>query len=566
MYMDNIKKNNEDRIVLFVLPMLDPLIPPQGVVFIKTYLKEFGYEAKVCDANTDDELLQLYYDYFEILKRNIPEERQGNIFNIGLDVWRNHLMAYINKVDEGAYDKLFGEIIKNTFFIEADKDLKLQLDGIAKLFFYKIKAYVTSYVEEYNSKYVGLSAFKGNLPACIYAARIIKKLNKDIQVIIGGGVFADQLAIGSEDLEYFKKSTEAYIDKIIIGEGEKPFLKIIRGEHGNKRVFTPDDMNNTFMSFSEMKIPDMDDLHIDKYQYMASFASVSCPFECSFCNEVKYHGKYRKKMVDSLLNEKVFLYNKYGFQNFFMLDALLNPIVDELSEKVKKNNLPFYYDAYLRVEKSIPYERALKWRNGGFYRARLGIESGSQNVLDMMGKKITPEMIRQSVTNLANAGIKTTTFWVIGHPGETEEDFNKTLELLEELKDYIWQAECNPFTYHYTGQTCSDIWSDKRRLVYNEEYREMLMSQTWALDIYPQREIIYDRLNRFVMKRKELGIPDPYTIVEINEADQRWHRLHSNAVTPLLELLDFRNRFFNQKIQQCNAENNMEVDIDDFNF
>ncbi len=201
-----------------------------------------------------------------------------------------------------------------------------------------------------------------------------------------------------------------------------------------------------------------------------------------------------------------------------------------------------YYVGYLRVcDEACNIENTMQWRRGGFYRARLGVESGSQHVLDMMSKGITVEQIKGTISTLAMAGIKTTVYIVIGHPGETEEDFQASLDLMEELKNDIWEAECNPFNYYYSNQNSEDFWASKRRLLYPEYATDMLIAQTWTLDIEPQREEVYNRMGRFVQHCDKLGIPNPYSIEEIYKADERWKKLHKNAVPSEVELKDPNN-------------------------
>jgi hypothetical protein len=178
-------------------------------------------------------------------------------------------------------------------------------------------------------------------------------------------------------------------------------------------------------------------------------------------------------------------------------------------------------------------EKTLLWRRGGLYRARIGIETGSQRLLDLMGKAITVAQSKNALSSLAYAGIKTTAYIVIGYPGETEADFQQTLDFVEELKNDIWQAECNPFYYYYTGQPYSDKWADKRVLLYPGNARELLICQTWQVDCEPSREERFRRIFRFTQHCKKLGIPNPYSRKEIFQADKRWRSLHQNAV-PLL--------------------------------
>ncbi|MCK5056813.1 MAG: radical SAM protein [Candidatus Aminicenantes bacterium] len=154
-----------------------------------------------------------------------------------------------------------------------------------------------------------------------------------------------------------------------------------------------------------------------------------------------------------------------------------------------------------------------------------------------MNKGITVKQIKETLSNLAHAGIKTTAYLVIGHPGETEEDFLQTLDLLEELKNDIWEAECNPFTYFYSGQSCDDNWADKRFLLYPGWAKDMLITQTWIVDDEPGREEMYNRIFRFVEHCKKLGIFLPWSLHDVNKSDERWKKLHKNAVPPVLDLL-----------------------------
>jgi hypothetical protein len=56
------------------------------------------------------------------------------------------------------------------------------------------------------------------------------------------------------------------------------------------------------------------------------------------------------------------------------------------------------------------------------------------------------------------------------------------------------------------------------------------------LNCEPSRQETYRRLNRFVQHCRQLGIPNPYSLQEIVEADRRWARLHKHAVPPLMDL------------------------------
>jgi radical SAM superfamily enzyme YgiQ (UPF0313 family) len=229
----------------------------------------------------------------------------------------------------------------------------------------------------------------------------------------------------------------------------------------------------------------------------------------------------------------------WGSRLFMMSDLLLNPVVEDLSRVIRESETSLYWDGCLRAEKHVcSVENTLAWRRGGLYRARIGCESGSQRVLDLMRKRISVEQIKSALSSLAEAGIQTTTYWVIGFPGETEADFRETLDIIEEMKDDIYEAECRPFYYYLTGQSGSDFFTKERTSIplYPGKAEEMLMFQTWFLDGEPSREEAYRRVNRFVRYCRELGIPNPYSLKDTYDADERWKHLHRNAVPSLAEI------------------------------
>jgi hypothetical protein len=180
----------------------------------------------------------------------------------------------------------------------------------------------------------------------------------------------------------------------------------------------------------------------------------------------------------------------------------------------------------------------LHWRKGGFYRARLGLESGSERLLKVMKKNISLDEIKTTVKNLAEAGIKTTTYWIVGYPGETEDDFQKTIDLITELKNDIYEAEANPFWYYEEASALSSEWGMKSKSLFSDDTKELLMLDTLYVDVDPLPEVRFNRLKRFVKHCNDLDIPNPYSLETINAADERWIFLHNTAVPCLLDLMD----------------------------
>lgn len=563
------------KILLTLLPYWAPVLPPVGLARLKGFLQTNGYKTKVMDLIVKNETLEFYYGYFDILRKCVPEEKRGNFKNLGHDVLQNHMMAHWNYRDEEKYIELVKILVYKTYYVNIDDSHVRELNEVVGNYYKILEEYFCFLLDFEKPDVLGITVYKGTLPASLFVLKLTREKFPHIKTVIGGGAFADTHAVGSPNFDQLIEYSKGFVDKIIIGEGELLFLKYLRGElPESQRVFTREDLGDEVLSFDEIDAPDLSDLNLRKYAYLPATASLGCPFQCSFCNDFKFWGKYRRRNIKRTVDEMVKLYEarelnnvNTGHQLFFFTDSLLNPSIPELSEEIINRNIPLYYDGYYKVDKaSMDVENTLQWRRSGLYRVRLGCESGSQKVLNMMHKGCTIDQIRKTITSFAMAGVKTTTYWVIGHPGETEEDFQMTLDLVEELKNEIYQSECNPFLYHYSAQNSADKWEEKRMLLYPEWARDMLIFDSWTLDMDPIREVAYERMHRFVEHCSKLGIPNPYSFKEIYDADLRWKKLHKFAV-PTLEEFNSVGKSIQDNVAQRNfARKITSCDDGDFNF
>jgi hypothetical protein len=529
----------EGKVLLVLLPVWDPLIPPLGIASLKTFLQGHGYEVKTVDANVDDGLRDIYRKYFGTICEFVPEEKRRHLYNTGHEVLKNHMMAHLNARDEGTYMELVKILLHKTFICHLDDSQVSRLDRVIETFYTLLESYFIDLLEKEKPTLLGLSVYGGTLAASLFAFKLTKERYPHIKTVMGGGIFSGELAVDSADFQFFLEKTP-FIDKIIAGEGENLFLKYLRGElPESQRVYTLKDIDGEVADISRLGIADFSDFNLSPYVQMAAYTSRSCPFQCSFCVEATYWGKYRKKKAGQIADELEELNRRHGSRLFLMCDSLLNPVMTDLANEFIKRDTSLYWGGYLRAGNQVcDPQNTLLWRRGGFYRARLGLESGSPRILEAMGKGINIEQIKLSVSGLAYAGIKTTTYWVIGYPGETEEDFQMTLSLIEELKDDIYEADCNAFWYFLHGQVSSETLAEayKPVLLYPADAREMLILQTRVLDCEPSREVTIDRVNRFVGHCNRLKIPNLYSLHDTYVADLRWEKLHRNAVPSLVSL------------------------------
>ena len=226
------------------------------------------------------------------------------------------------------------------------------------------------------------------------------------------------------------------------------------------------------------------------------------------------------------------LEKKYKRSSFYICDSLSNHIITPLTKLIHENKKDYHLDCYLRADKICTDEKRTKvWREGGLYRARLGLESASQRILDDMVKMTTPEKMEGSLAALSKHGILTSTLWIVGYPGETESEFESSLSFLERNHKNIYQADAWVFQYSPTGLAGSDEFEKKSNSKprFSDEINKILAVSPYGLDDGLKTAEKFDRLERFTNKMKELKIPNPYSMVDTIKAQKRFTDLHTDC-------------------------------------
>ncbi|MCU0289643.1 MAG: hypothetical protein MUF15_25030, partial [Acidobacteria bacterium] len=309
--------NNPNKILLLSLPFWTPLVPPQGIAHLKHFLQHYGFMVKTKDGNTVDEFKELYNKYFQLLRGWVPVDRQGNFFNIGHDVLRNHLVAHIHYTNESEYRELVKIIVYQTYYTGLESAQADELNAILTEFYRRLEKYIINLLKEENPGVLGISVYRDTIGPSMFSFRLAKEKYPAIKTVMGGCVFSDHLLKGTPNFESFLKKTP-YIDHFIIGEGQNLFLKLLQcGLPGTQRVFTLDDISGETLGDTPLNVPDMTDFNVRRdYPYLSGQASSSCPNQCSFCNVAAFWGKYREKDPQQTAAEMTTLYNTYGIQLF----------------------------------------------------------------------------------------------------------------------------------------------------------------------------------------------------------------------------------------------------------
>jgi len=420
------------------------------------------------------------------------------------------------------------ETIIPFYGIKIDRDVIKHLIPLVRNYFKDLERVMTERFDFSKFAIVGTSSYTTSLASSLFILRWIKERHSQITTVMGGGVFANDLALGSENLDILIRDY-LYVDHVIIGEGEILLDELARGTFAHKRIVSLADIGGRSLEMNQVLAPDFSDYDLEPYYHLSIEGARSCPFQCKFCSETVQWGDYRKKPIDLFVHQTISLAERFKNNSFFMGDSLMNPYIMNFSDELVKRKADILYDGYLRADKPvIDRERVKKWARSGCFRVRLGIESASRRILGLMDKFTTPETISEVLKSLSSAGIRTTTYWICGFPGETEDDFQETLEFIHQHSRYIYELEPHPHEYFPYGQVQSREYECYS--LYPDEITEIIKFKVWEIsNSNPSREAKYDRLRRLSKVASDLGLVNIYTMEDRYKAEERWHSLSALA-------------------------------------
>lgn len=276
-----------------------------------------------------------------------------------------------------------------------------------------------------------------------------KKICPNITTIAKGAAFFTV----AFDVMYSHK----LLDIVIIGEAEKTLEDIILGKPFPEilGIYYRDDFMVKFTGGREF-IENLDEIpfparHLvdneifkrpDNNQVQAVIkVSRGCPYHCFFCLATPVAGaKVRKRSAENIIAEIKECVEKYGITNFLFWSDIFN--VDkkwtmDLCQKIIDSGLDITWSANTRAD-TADEEMAEMMYKSGCRLVSIGVESGSQEMLDKIGKRITLDDVRLTVKIFKRAGIRIYNYFVIGLPWENEDTVEDTVDFAIELdSDFI---------------------------------------------------------------------------------------------------------------------------------
>lgn len=175
-----------------------------------------------------------------------------------------------------------------------------------------------------------------------------------------------------------------------------------------------------------------------------------CPHACTFCSPVEMRSRflpYRVRNVESVVEELAEIEALGANVVYFNDDNFLRDRarVEALCEGILRRGLSLTWLADARVDDIEPDLMPLL-RRAGCSTLCLGIESGSQRVLDMLKKGISVGQTRVAARAIRRAGIWLVAYVILGSPGETLSERQETWELLDEIRPEL--VQCHRFAWY----------------------------------------------------------------------------------------------------------------------
>ena len=306
---------------------------------------------------------------------------------------------------------------------------------------------------------LGVTVTSFTLIDALKTIAIYKKTNPQGKVIVGG----PHVAIYHAEIIKFDN-----IDIAVKKEGEFIINKIL------DVIFTPSELKNIpgivykkdnkitdtgeaeyIKNLDILPIPDRSLLPYKSYFSLLGsqtysttiFTSRGCPFNCAFCDRPALGKAFRAHSADYVVKE-IEECVKLGIKEFLFYDDTFtinrNRVIDICNTIIEKKII-ISFDIRARVD-TVDEQILRLLKKAGCQAVHFGVESGTDRILKRLNKGITIKKVKKAFAAAKQVKMNTLAYFMVGCPGETHDDINKTLALAKELNpDYVHVTIFTPF-------------------------------------------------------------------------------------------------------------------------
>jgi len=293
---------------------------------------------------------------------------------------------------------------------------------------------------------VGLTSTTLTYKSALRIIKIAKELNPNCLTILGGChvTFWDDKAL----------QECPQLDIVVRKEGEITLLELMQNLEAGKNF--SDVLGITYRKDGKIVknadrpyIEDLDSLPFPAHHLwplarlrkcgkviFPVMTSRGCTFWCEFCTAVRMFGRrYRTRSPKSVVDELEFLQKNYGAEQFTFYDdtfTVNQTRTAEICDEIIARKLKIEWDCETRVD-MVTKELLQKMKDAGCFAVWYGLESGSQRLLDAMGKGISLTQVMRAFKWTKEVGLMAVVGAILGLPNETKETVWETIKFVERL-------------------------------------------------------------------------------------------------------------------------------------
>ncbi|MEM0217714.1 MAG: radical SAM protein [Candidatus Nezhaarchaeales archaeon] len=336
-------------------------------------------------------------------------------------------------------------------------------------------------VKSWCPEFVGLSSLTPTIKLAYKAAKAVKVVDRDIKVIIGG---VHATFMWREVLNECP-----HVDYVVLGEGEESMLQLVEclGKGIKPRSVLGIAMRNEsgepvctgpwrFVNLETLPPPARHLLPMDKYTVLEKptrvahlMAGRGCPYGCIFCVTSYYFGRrVRFRSVENVLNEVEECVDKYKAKILIFTDDELTinrKWLESFIKGLRDRNLDVEWTCGARVD-NVDENLLAKMYSSGCRAIYFGVESGSQETINRIGKRISLSQVKKVFEIVKRIGGSVVATFMLGFPWETVSDMRQTVRFALKLDpDYAQFTYVTP----YPGTPLHEI-AKKYNLIVDHEW------------------------------------------------------------------------------------------------
>jgi len=316
-----------------------------------------------------------------------------------------------------------------------------------------------SKVKKFNPDIVGIQAMTFTFVDSILTAKIVKKVNDNIKIVLGG----PHATIYPEDTLSIPE-----VDYVVLDEGEITFTNLIQNIKNKKKLkkikgLVFKDKGKIINTGQRGFIKDLNSLpfparHLTPYKkYFSLIAKRSpittmmtsrgCPFKCLFCYRPHLGKVFRYRSPKNVVDEMEKCVNM-GIHEIFIYDdtfTVNKQRVIDICNEIVRRRLDIGWDIRARVD-TVDKKLLSKMKEAGCERIHYGVESASPRILKILRKGIALDQVRKVFKWTKELGINVLAYFMIGSPTETRKEIEKSIEFAKEIDaDFVHFSVTTPF-------------------------------------------------------------------------------------------------------------------------